>query len=48
VRRRLTRRFGELDEWVEQRLAGADISQLEVWAERLPDAPAIEEVFQDG
>ena len=47
VQRLLTRRFGELPPAVLQRLAQADFGQLEIWAERLLDAPTLEQVFED-
>ena len=45
VRRLLRRRFGELPDWAEKRFAAADTDQLETWAERLLDAPTLEDVF---
>lgn len=47
VQRLLTRRFGELPPAVRERLAQADFEQLEIWADRLLDAAALDEVF-DG
>lgn len=43
--RLLTRRFGELPEWVEGRLAGASREELEGWADRVLEAEALDEVF---
>lgn len=39
------RRFGGLPKWAEERLAGADVAQLEGWAERILDAHSLDEVF---
>jgi hypothetical protein len=41
----LTRRFGPVPGWVEAKLAGAEPAQLEVWGERVLDAPSLEGVF---
>jgi hypothetical protein len=46
LRRLLTRRFGPLPVWVEQRLEEASSAQLEAWAERVLDAARLEEVFE--
>jgi hypothetical protein len=46
LRRQLTRRFGPLPAWVEQRLEEASAAQLEAWAERVLDAAQLEEVFE--
>jgi hypothetical protein len=43
--RQLTRRFGPLPEWVPTRLSGATIEQLDLWADRVLDAPTLEAVF---
>ena len=45
LRRLLTRRFGPVPGWVEAKLAGAEPAQLELWGERLLDAPSLEAVF---
>ncbi|GAA4335812.1 hypothetical protein GCM10023144_29500 [Pigmentiphaga soli] len=45
LRRQLTRRFGPLPAWAEQRLAGADEPALLQWSERVLDAASFEEVF---
>jgi hypothetical protein len=45
LRRQLTRRFGPVPGWVEAKLAGAEPAQLEVWGERVLDAPSLEGVF---
>ena len=45
LRRQLTRRFGPVPGWVEAKLAGAEPAQLELWGERLLDAPSLEAVF---
>jgi hypothetical protein len=46
LRRQLTRRFGPLPAWVEQRLEEASLAQLEAWAERVLEAARLEEVFE--
>ncbi len=46
LRRQLTRRFGELPVWVEDRLQEAPLEQLELWGERLLEASRLEEVFE--
>ena len=45
--RLLTRRFGPLPEWVGPRLQGATADQLDLWADRVLDAPTLLGVF-DG
>lgn len=46
LRRLLRRRFGELPGWANQRISAAtNTDQLEAWAERLLDAPTLEDVF---
>ena len=45
LRRLLTRRFGPVPGWVEDKLAGAEPAQLEAWGERVLDAPSLEGVF---
>ncbi|MFM8444709.1 MAG: DUF4351 domain-containing protein [Methylococcus sp.] len=45
LRRQLTRRFGPLPDWAEQRLQGATPIELESWAERVLDAPTLEAVW---
>ena len=47
LRRQLTRRFGPLPDWAEQRLQGATLAELELWAERVLDAPTLEAVWRD-
>lgn len=44
--RLLERRFGPLPDWVQERVSGATLIQLEGWAERVLDAGCLEEVFQ--
>jgi hypothetical protein len=46
LRRQLTRRFGPLPAWAEQRLEEASVALLEAWAERVLDAARLEEVFE--
>jgi hypothetical protein len=45
LKRLLTRRFGPLPEWAEQRLEQASPQELEGWAERVLEAPRLEDVF---
>ena len=45
LRRQLTRRFGPLPEWVEQRLTQADQADLERGADRVLDAPTLADVL---
>jgi hypothetical protein len=45
LRRLLTRQFGPVPGWVEAKLVGAEPAQLEVWGERVLDAPSLEVVF---
>ena len=45
LKRLLNRRFGELPEWVETRLATASREELEHWAERVLEAQRLEDVF---
>ena len=48
LRRQLTRRFGPLPLWTEAKLGQAGQSQLEAWADRVLDAPTLEDVFAEG
>ncbi len=45
LQRMLTRRFGGVPDWAQERLIEADPEQLEQWADRLLDAPTLESVF---
>ncbi len=45
--RLLRRRFGALPPEFEQRILGADLDQLDVWADRLLDVPSPEALFDD-
>ena len=45
LHRLLTRRFGPLPAWVEDRLNQAPTETLEMWADRVLDAPTLEAVF---
>jgi hypothetical protein len=47
LKRQLQRRFGPLPEWVSEKLAQADQTSLETWADRVLDAGSLEEVFTD-
>ena len=48
LRRQLTRRFGPLPLWTDAKLGQAGQSQLEAWADRVLDAPTLEDVFAEG
>jgi hypothetical protein len=45
--RQPTRRFGPMPKWVGPRLQGATADQLDLWADRVLDAPTLLGVF-DG
>ena len=47
LRRLLTRRFGPLPPWVEERLHNATVPDLERWADRVLDARRLNEIFGD-
>ncbi len=47
LQRMLTRRFGEFPDWAQKRLLQANLKQLEQWADRLLDAPSLDDVFND-
>ena len=47
LRRQLTRRFGPLPDWAEQRLQNAPLAELESWAERVLDAPTLDAVWTE-
>ena len=47
LQRMLTRRFGDLPEWAQQRILTANSEQLEQWADRLLDAPTLKSVFSE-
>ena len=44
--RMLARRFGPLPQDVSSRLASANAEQLDLWSDRLLDAPTLEAVFE--
>ena len=46
--RQLTRRFGPLTTTITERLAQATPEQLEQWAERVLDAPSLDDVFAEN
>jgi hypothetical protein len=46
LRRLLTRRFGALPSWTEQRLVQAGEAELESWADRILEAQTLEDVFR--
>ena len=45
LKRQLTRRFGDLPDWVEAQLESATTEILEQWGERILDAETLKEVF---
>jgi predicted transposase YdaD len=45
VLRMLSKRFGPLPSWVEQRVASSSIDDLDEWSERMLEAASLEEVF---
>ena len=45
--RLLSKRFGPLDEQTSARLKAATLDQLDIWADRILDAPTLQAVF-DG
>ncbi|MDQ3033213.1 MAG: DUF4351 domain-containing protein [Myxococcota bacterium] len=47
LERQLAKRFGPLPEWARHKLAGARADLLERWAERVLDAPTMEEALRD-
>ena len=47
LRRQLRKRFGELPDWVETRLAEGTPTRLEQWAEQVLDAETLEAVFRE-
>ena len=47
VKRHLERLYGDLPPWVVERLQRATVDQLDLWGDRLFDAPTIEKIFAD-
>jgi hypothetical protein len=47
LKRLMTRRFGELPSWVEQKLDLAGQKELESWGDRILDAETLEDVFDE-
>lgn len=45
VRKQLTLRFGKLPESVVARIDGAELAQLDIWAERVLTGPTLAEVL---
>ncbi|MBF0462223.1 MAG: DUF4351 domain-containing protein [Magnetococcales bacterium] len=45
--RQLQRRFGNVPEWANEKIAKADLSSLEEWSLRILDAPTLESVLAD-
>jgi flagellar biosynthesis/type III secretory pathway protein FliH len=48
LRRLLSRRFGPLPAWAEERLAQASLQELEQWTDRVLEAPQLDAVFAAG
>ncbi|WP_372609848.1 DUF4351 domain-containing protein, partial [Halomonas sp.] len=48
LRKQLVRRFGPLDDQMQQRLEQATTDELERWAENLLEAQSLAEVFHQG
>jgi len=46
LRRQLTRRFGKVPVWAEDRLKQAEEKDLEIWIDRILDAGSVEEIFR--
>ena len=44
--KQLTKRFGTLPTWTEEKISQASRQQLEVWGERIFDVQTLEELFQ--
>ncbi len=47
LQRQLTKRFSPLTEQTQQRLKSATLEQLELWADRILDAPTLSGVFDE-
>jgi hypothetical protein len=45
LKRLMSRQYGPLPGWAEERLAKASVDDLEQWADRVLEATSIEEVF---
>ena len=45
LRRQLIRRFGNLPDWAESRLARADATRIEAWSERILEATSLTALF---
>jgi hypothetical protein len=45
LRRQLTRRFGPLQLWAQERLGQASEAELEEWADRVLECRSLKEVF---
>lgn len=45
LQRQLAKRFGTLPSWVDSKLDGASMAQLEIWAEKILTANSLEEIF---
>jgi hypothetical protein len=48
LRRLLTRRFGPLPGWAEEKITLADRDELESWVDRVLEAQSLEDVFNQG
>ncbi len=45
IKQLLTRRFGQIPEWADKRLAQARSDELRLWTDRVLDAASIEDIF---
>ncbi|MBF0125469.1 MAG: DUF4351 domain-containing protein [Magnetococcales bacterium] len=43
--RQLRRRFQDLPTWIEEKVAAADLQQLERWSDRILDAESLVDLF---
>lgn len=46
LKRQLSKRFGPLPNWVQEKMAQASSEQLELWGERILDAQSLAEIFE--
>ncbi|WP_143339626.1 DUF4351 domain-containing protein [Ectothiorhodospira magna] len=46
LQRQLSKRFGELPDWVSERLEAADVDQLEVWSDEILFADSLDTLFK--
>ncbi|MCG5526051.1 DUF4351 domain-containing protein, partial [Ectothiorhodospira haloalkaliphila] len=46
LQRQLSKRFGDLPDWVSEHLEAADVDQLEAWSEEVLFAESLETLFR--